>query len=198
MGNKNVLDVLFKNTKFSLAEKLDQKPIEPLIGKRLAALRDKMWFICEHGREECIPVEGYMFFSFDTIYGKRLVVVQHHINLLTEDISNPTSRFLTYFKITDNEYLYNLAMAFPGYGFSDRTEELFSIDVDRNNKVEIDTDNECKYITKEEIDLAILEVENKIDELYNKYKQLYEESQRKYEVLQGYRSKLEQQFQTEY
>ena len=174
MANKNVLDVLFKNTKFSLAEKLDQKPIEPLIGKRLAALRDKMWFIIETGDGECISCDGYMFFSFDTVYGKRLVVVHHHSNLLTLDNSNFTSRFLMYYKITEDEPLCSLGMAFPGFGFLDCVEKLFSIDVNRDNKVEVDTYNECKY------------------------KQLYEERQRKYEVLQTYRDKLAQQFQTEY
>ena len=197
---EKIVDFFFGEKEEAVVEKVIMKKEEPLIGKRLATLRDKMWFICEHGREECICAENYMFFSFDTIYGERLVVVRYHEPILIEDSSNCASRFLMYFKITDNKYkyLYNFAMAFPGYGFSVHTEELFSVYVDNNNEVEINTYNECKYITKKEIDLAILEVENKIDELYDKYKQLYEEEQRKCEAIQAYSDKLAKQFQEEY
>lgn len=196
---EKIVDFFFDKKEEVVVEKVIMKKEEPLIGKRLAILRDKMWFLNNYGMSEYVFVSyGYMFFSFDTIYGKRLVVVQHHDPILTEDLSNPTFRFLMYCKVTDDKPLWDLARAFPGANFFSYVEKLFTIDVDRHNEIEINTYNECKYITKKEIDLAILEVENKIDELYNKYKQLYEEGQRKYEALQAYIGKLEQQFQTEY
>ena len=184
-------------------KKEKQKLPEPLIGKRLEALRDKMWFICEHGSGECIyaGVNNNMFFSFDTIYGKRLVVVYHNNNFLTMNKSNIPYRRLMYFEVTEDKPLCDLVLGFLGFlrfGFLDHTKKLFSVNVDNNNKVEIYTYNECKYITKKEMDLALLEVENKVDEVYDKYKQIDEESQRDYEVLQEYTCKLDQQFQTEY